>query len=342
MFSQKFKISNFSISNNSKTLVIAEVGVNHEGNFQKCLKLISNAKKSKADIVKLQIMNPNKNYDTKTSSFKIFKKSQMSDEQIFNIYKFCNKIKMRIFSTFDREKFEFFKKINPICYKVSSCIFYDYFFIKDLLKTGKPILISSGISDIDDIDYLLNLLSKNANKKISLLHCRSLYPTSPKDLNLSRIEYIKNKYNIITGFSDHSLGIDAAVASIHHGAKIIEKHFTLDSSRKGFDHHISLEPKKFKLMVERIRASEEMIGMYNFSLYNNMIDTKKIKKMTRRFKTKKNVKKNNFLKEKDLELIRTNSTKNYIKFDRIMKKIISTKIKKNLKSGKFLSLKDFK
>ena len=99
---------------------------------------------------------------------------------------------------------------------------------------------------------------------------------------------------------------------------------------------------KFKLMVERIRASEEMIGMYNFSLYNNMIDTKKIKKMTRRFKTKKNVKKNNFLKEKDLELIRTNSTKNYIKFDRIMKKIISTKIKKNLKSGKFLSLKDFK
>tara|TARA_Y100000741_G_C18184363_1_gene530673 strand:+ start:34 stop:1065 length:1032 start_codon:yes stop_codon:yes gene_type:complete len=342
MFSQKFKIANFTISNNSKTLVIAEVGVNHEGNFQKCLKLISNAKKSGADVVKLQIMNPNKNYDTKTSSFKIFKKSQMSDEQIFNIYKYCNKIKMKIFSTFDREKFEFFKKIKPICYKVSSSIFYDYFFIKDLLKTGKPILISSGISDIDDIDYLLNLLEKNKNKKISLLHCRSLYPTLPKDLNLSRIEYIKNKYNIITGFSDHSLGIDAAVSSIHHGAKIIEKHFTLDKSRKGFDHRISLEPKNFKLMVEKIRENEEMVGMYNFSLYNNTINSKKIKKITRRFKTKKNIKSNKFLKEKDLELIRDNSTKNYIKFNSIMNKIINKKTRKNLKSGKFLSLKDFK
>jgi len=341
MFSQKFKISNFPISNNSKALVIAEIGVNHEGNFQKCLQLISAAKKSKADIVKLQLINPNKNYDQNTAAFKIFKKSHMSHEQVFNIYKFCNKINMKIFSTFDRENFEFFKKIKPICYKVSSSIFYDYFFIKDLLKTGKPILISSGVSDIDDVDYLLNLLSKNTNKKISLLHCRSLYPTSPKDINLSRIEYIKNKYNIITGFSDHSLGIDAVVASIHHGAKIIEKHFTLDSSRKGYDHHISLEPKFFKLMIERIRANEEMIGMHNFSLYSNIIDDNKIKKMTRRFKIKKNVKKNEFLKAKDFELIRINSTKNYIKFDKMMKKIINTKIKKNLKSGKFLSLKDF-
>ena len=249
---------------------------------------------------------------------------------------------MKVFSTFDREKFEFFKKIKPICYKVSSSIFYDYFFIKDLLKTGKPILISSGISDIDDIDYLLNLLAKNQNKKISLLHCRSLYPTSTKDLNLARIEYIRKKYNIITGFSDHSLGMDAAVSSIHHGAKIIEKHFTLDNSRKGYDHKISLEPKTFKLMVEKIRKSEEMIGMYNFSLYDNTINSKKIKKITRRFKTTRSIKSDKFLNEKDLELIRANSTKNYIKFNIIMDKIINKKIKKNLKPRKFLSLKDFK
>ena len=148
MFSKNFKISNFPISNNSKTLVIAEIGVNHEGNFEKCLKLISEAKKSLADIVKLQIANPHKNYDAGTQSFKIFKKSQLSDEQIYNVYKFCSKKKVKIFSTFDKEKFDFFKKLKPICFKISSSLFYDYFFIKKLLKTGKPLLISSGVLSI--------------------------------------------------------------------------------------------------------------------------------------------------------------------------------------------------
>ena len=177
MFAKNFNISNFNLSHQSKTLIIAEIGINHEGNYLKCLKMIDQAKKAGANLIKLQVVDPEANYEKGTNSYRIFSKANLSDEEIFKIYNYCKKKKIDIFSTFDKKKFDFFKKINQCCYKISSSLFYNYYLIKDILKMNKPVLISTGVADLNDIDIMVSLLKKERNKKVSLLHCRSLYPT---------------------------------------------------------------------------------------------------------------------------------------------------------------------
>jgi len=341
MFSKKFNISDLKVSNQNKALIIAEIGINHEGNLQRCLKMVDQANKSGADLVKIQVLNPKKNYVKGVDSLKIYNKSILTQEEIYNVYQFSNKKKIKLFSTFDKENFDFIKKLNPFCFKISSSLFYDYFFIKKIQKENKPLFISTGIVDLKDIDILLELLSKNKNKKISLMHCRSLYPTASHKSNLSRISYIKNNYKVITGYSDHTIGSRAVVASIHHGAKIIEKHFSFDTTRKGFDHKISLEPKKFLKMVREIRENEKLIGNYNFKITDNFNDFKNIKKIARQFILNRDLKKGSTLSEKDFELLRIPKTNNFSKFEKIINQILKKKIKKDLKKGDQLLTKDF-
>lgn len=342
MFSKKINISNLKLSEEKKALVIAEIGINHEGEFLRCIKMIQKAHNSGANLVKLQVADPASNYLNNTNSFKLFSKSMLSKEDIFNIYKFCKSKKIKIFSTFDKKNYDFFKKLNQACYKISSSLFYDYFFIKDILKLNKPVFISTGVSDLEDIDSLLNLLKKQKNKNIILLHSRSLYPSDFDSLNLSRISYLNSKYNILTGFSDHSLGIDASAASIHYGSKVIEKHFTLDKTKSGYDHKISLEPETFKKMIENIRKNELMVGIPNFKIKDCKDEFEKIKKISRQFLVTKDINKNSFIKRDDFKLVRAKSYKNFVQFNQMIKKILNSKIKKNIKSGEFLRLKDFK
>ena len=342
MFSKDFKISNLNLSNKSKTIIIAEIGINHEGDYSKCIKMINEADKAGANLVKLQVVDPDANYEKITSSYKIFKDSILSDEKIFKIYNYCKKKKINVFSTFDKKKFDFFKRLYQPCYKISSSLFYDYYLIKDILKMNKPVLISTGVSDLDDINIMVNLLKKEKNKKISLLHCRSLYPTENTKLHLSRIKYIADKYGVIAGYSDHTIGTEVSVAAVNMGAKIIEKHFTLDSKRKGYDHRISLEPKQFSLLVKKIRENENMIGKPNFKIFEKNKDFKKIKTIIRGYKLTKNVKKNNFLKKTDFSTIRMFNASKITKFNKIIEFILYKKINKDLNKGKVLSLNDFK
>ena len=342
MFAKSFQISKLNLSQQSKIIIIAEIGINHEGNYLKCLKMINEAKKAGADLIKLQIVDPQANYEKGTNSYKIFNKANLSNEEIFKIYNYCKRKKIDIFSTFDKKKFDFFKKINQCCYKISSSLFYDYYLIKDILRMNKPVLISTGVADLNDIDVMINLLKKEKNKKVSLLHCRSLYPTEYDNLHLSRIGYISNKYGIITGYSDHAIGIEASIAAVNLGAKIIEKHFTLNSKRAGYDHKISLEPKEFSLMVNNIRLHENMIGNPNFKIFKNNRDFEKIKKIIRGYKLLKNVKKNHFLKKDDFSTIRMLDTSKISKFSNIIQYILNKRIKKDLKKGKVLSVNDFK
>ena len=341
-FSQSFKIGNATLSRSSKSMIIAEIGINHEGSASKCLKMINIAHESNADIIKLQVIDPDSSYEKGTLSYKLFNNSKLSKEEIFNIYNICKNKKINIFSTFDKKNFEFFKKLNQVCYKISSSLFYDFYFIKKILSSNKPLILSSGLSDLNDIDTMLNLLNKDKNKKIALLHCRSLYPTHFSKLNLSRINYLKSKYGIITGFSDNSLGIDAPIASIHYGAKIIEKHFTLNSKRPSYDHKLSLEPKEFKEMVKKIRENENMIGNPNYQIFNKSKDFNKMKFFIRSFKLNKDIEKNKLLNSNDFDLIRSKQPKNISKFSEIIPKILKKKLKKKIKEGNFLKLNDFK
>ena len=342
MFAKNFQISKLNLSQQSKTIIIAEIGINHEGNYLKCLKMVNEAKKAGADLIKLQVVDPQANYEKGTNSYKIFNKASLLNEEIFKVYNYCKKKKIDIFSTFDSKKFDFFKKINQCCYKISSSLFYDYYLIKNILRMNKPVLISTGVADLNDIDVMINLLKREKNKKVSLLHCRSLYPTKYDNLHLSRIGYISKRYSILTGYSDHTIGIEAPVAAVNLGAKIIEKHFTLNSKRAGYDHKISLEPKEFSLMVKNIRSHENMIGNPNFKIFKNGKDFKQIKKIIRGYKLLKNVKKNQFLKNKDFSTIRMLDASKISKFSNIIQLILNKKIKKDLKKGKVLSVNDFK
>lgn len=342
MFKQKMKIGELFLSQNHKSIVIAEIGINHEGNFNRCLEMILNAKKSKADLVKLQIADPFSDYSKNSNSYKVFKSVTFSKEQIYNLYEFAKSKKIKIFSTFGRKNLEFFKKLNQCCYKISSSLFNDFYFIKDLLKLKKPVILSTGLSELNDIDLMLKLVRKENLNNLAILHCRSLYPTIPKKLNLSRILHLRNKYKIITGFSDHSKGVDAAVASIHYGSKIIEKHFTFNEKRKGYDHGISLEPKNFLKMVNSIRLHEKMVGSQRYTLNDDNTDFKKIKKISRSFVIVKNIKKNKKITKDDFILKRMNDFNNYNKFHHIFPKILKKKINKDIKAGHVLKINDFK
>ena len=189
---------------------------------------------------------------------------------------------------------------------------------------------------------MLKLLQKEALRNLAILHCRSLYPTMPNKLNLARISYLRKRYNIITGFSDHTKGIEAAAASIHHGSKIIEKHFTYNENRKGYDHQISLNSKNFKKMVECIRLNESMVGNQNYVLNLNKADYKEIKKISRSFVILRNIKKNTKLNKNDFSLKRVNNSKIYHKFHKIFPMILKKKLNKNLNTGHILKINDFK
>lgn len=340
MFSTRFKIGNRILSETDRTLTIAEIGINHEGDFRQCLKLLKQAKISGADFAKLQIADPDKNYAINSESYKLFRQAKLSKEEIFSIYKYAKKIKLNLFSTFDKTNFNFFEKLKPICYKISSSLFKDYFFIKEILSKNKPVLISTGMSSLEDISYLLKLLNRQKNKKIVLMHCVSLYPTSTKKINLSRINLFRNKFAVMPGFSDHTKGIECAVSSIHYGVKIIEKHFTLNKTKEGFDHKISIEPNEFRKMVEQIKFNETIRGTPNFKF--NRRDQKKINSGTRHYILNKNLNLNSRIKSNYIDCVKLDKNINSDEFYKIFPKILNNKTKKKLKVGAIIKLKDFK
>ena len=147
---------------------------------------------------------------------------------------------------------------------------------------------------------------------------------------------------MLVGFSDHSKGIDASVASIHYGTKMIEKHFTLNNKKSGYDHKVSLEPKEFSQMVKNIRKNEEMVGIPDYQMKDTKADFEKLKKIIRQFYLINDVKKNSFINQNDFKLIRAKSYQNFVPLHKIINKILKSKTNKNLKGGKFLRLNDFK
>lgn len=288
---KKIKIGNIEISEDKPTFIIAEIGINHEGNYKKCLELINNAKLAGANGIKLQLSKPEYNYDHNSESFKIYKKSEFSLIQIKKLYEYAKKKKIILFSTMD---YYYFKKIKfkQKIYKISSSQFNDLSLIKNILKKNKPLLISTGMSNTSEVVTLSKFLKKKS--KIIFMHCISKYPLRNVECNLLMINYLKKITKGIVGYSDHTMGTIACETASILGAKVIEKHFTYDSNRKGFDHKISLDYKNFKKMVQNIRKLESMLGNQN---YNDAIkNIKQISKQKRSYFLNCDLKKNNKLK----------------------------------------------
>lgn len=276
------KINGTNISNNSKAYIIAELSANHEQNFELAVETITAMKESGADAVKLQTYTPDSlTLDSDKPWFKTREDSLWAGQKMYDLFKkgetpwkwhkklqkLAHNLDMDFFSSpFDLKGVDLLESINVPAYKIASLEITDIPLIEKCALTGKPVIISTGAADIADIDLAVETCLKVGNNQIALLKCTSAYPTPYDEVNLKQILNLKEKYNIVVGLSDHTLGIEVPIAAVVMGAKIIEKHFILSRSGDGLDKDFSLEPQEFKNMVTAIRNIELAMGDGSFKL----------------------------------------------------------------------------
>lgn len=250
--------------------IVAEIGNNHEGNFSLAEKMIAAAAKAGAHAVKFQTIVPEKLVSSRQKeTIDLFTKFQFSHEQFAKLKRVADREGVLFLSTpFDIESARFLDSLVP-AFKIASGDNNFWPLIETVAKTGKPILLSSGMTDLQAIlrskQFIENVWGPEKTREcLAVLHCVSLYPTPPKDANLLSIPFLKEKLGTTVGYSDHTIGIDAAVLAVALGARVVEKHFTLDKNYSDFpDHQISMDPQDLALMVEKISLAREMLGTYD-------------------------------------------------------------------------------
>jgi N,N'-diacetyllegionaminate synthase len=259
-----------------KILIIAEAGINHNGSLKRAKQLIKAAKKSNADYVKFQIFKAEnvvtknagksayqkKSLKDKETQYQMIKKFELPYEGFKILKKECKKNKIKFLcSPFDIDSFYYLKKLKQKIIKIPSGEITNYPLIAKIGAMNVKVIMSTGMSNFKEIANAINLLTQNGTKKknISLLHCNTAYPTPFIDVNLPIIKKLKNKFNVTVGYSDHTLGIEVAIAAVCLGAELIEKHITLDKNLNGPDHKSSLNPSEFASMVKCIRNVEKTI-----------------------------------------------------------------------------------
>jgi N,N'-diacetyllegionaminate synthase len=261
-----------------KTIIIAEAGVNHNGDINTAKRLIDVAADAGVDYVKFQTFKANKlvspsaqkaKYQIKNdksnddSQLKMLKKLELSDADHKELISYCKSKNINFFSTaFDNEGISYLSLLNFDMFKIPSGELTNYPYLRAVGQTGLPVILSTGMANLDEIEKSTNILVSHGTKKseITVLHCNTEYPTPISDVNLMAMLTIKEKLGVSVGYSDHTLGIEVPIAAVALGAKVIEKHFTLDRSLNGPDHKASLEPNELKEMVNCIRNIEKAIS----------------------------------------------------------------------------------
>ncbi len=323
-----------------KPFIIAEIGNNHEGSFSTAVKLINEAAKAGVDAVKFQTFEPDQFVNSsEVKRLKILKRFKLSDENFIKLGKIAKNKKIKFISTpLDIRSAHFLKdKVDMIKIASSDNNYYDL--INKVLSFKIPTIFSTGLLDKDNLKKFLKYIktkSKNFSENY-FLHCVSSYPTSLSDINLERINYIK-KLNIKNvGFSDHTVGLSASLASFFYGVKIIEKHFTLDNNFSKFrDHKLSLNPKDMTKLVSIINDLIQMKNTFNPKLSKD--ENKNILSMRRAFYVKKNIPKKTILKKNHIKFVRP-AKKNSISHS---SNIIGKRVLKDLKKNTHIKKEDIK
>ncbi|MDU1889053.1 MAG: N-acetylneuraminate synthase [Dysgonomonas sp.] len=261
-----------------KTIIIAEAGVNHNGSLSLAKELIDAAVEAGVDYIKFQTFNAKKlasktaktaEYQNRNTSgqedsqLSMLEKLELSIEDHYELINYCEHKGIRFFSTaFDLDSLHFLASLHLGLWKVPSGEITNYPYLREIAKTKEPVILSTGMSDINDIKNAIDALVSNGTPQsdITVLHCNTEYPTPMQDVNLRAMNYIKKEFGISIGYSDHTLGIEVPIAAVALGATIIEKHFTLNRNMEGPDHQASLEPQELKQMVMAIRNIEKALG----------------------------------------------------------------------------------
>lgn len=263
---------------NQHVIIIAEAGVNHNGDINTAKKLVDAASEAGADYVKFQTFKADKivspgakkaDYQSKNIGdeddlqYNMLKNLELSDQDHRELLTYCKEKEIKFFSTaFDVEGVRYLQHLGLDIFKSPSGEITNYPYLKELAKTGKPLILSTGMASLGEIEDALNVLEKNGctRENITVLHCNTEYPTPMKDVNLKAMNTISNAFGVKIGYSDHTVGIEVPISAVALGATIIEKHFTLDRNLPGPDHKASLEPDELKAMVKAIRNAEVAIS----------------------------------------------------------------------------------
>ena len=259
-----------------RTLIIAEAGVNHNGSLEMAKQLVDSAKACGADIVKFQTAKldslvsktahmadyQKKNTGKEESQKDMLKKLLLSFDEFIELAQYCKEVGIYFLSTpFDIESIHFLNNMQDI-WKVPSGEITNYPYLVEIAKTGKKVILSTGMAEMEEIESALRVLEENGTRDITILHCTTEYPAPLKDVNLNVMRTIRETFGHPVGYSDHTQGIEVDLAAVALGATVIEKHFTLDRNLPGPDHKASLEPNELKAMVDGIRKIELALGSY--------------------------------------------------------------------------------
>jgi N-acetylneuraminate synthase len=278
---KQIKLGTKIVQDYSKPYIIAEIGANHNGDMLLAKQMIKSAKECGVDAVKFQSWTPsslianaeydrNQSYDDGDGGKKHFgslkemvEKYYLREEQHFELKQYCDDLGVAFCSTpFSNNEVDLLEKCDMPFYKVASMDINNFQLLSRIAEKGKPMILSTGMSTIGEIDNALNLLSKNNVKEIALLHCISIYPPLYEDIHLNNISMLRKTFGLPVGFSDHSIGYAIPLASVALGACIIEKHFTLDKDMPGWDHKISANPEEMKIICEESDNIVKSLGSF--------------------------------------------------------------------------------
>jgi pseudaminic acid synthase len=283
------KINNFTINNKASVFIIAELSANHNGSIETAIQTIKAAKRAGADCIKLQTYTAETlTIDSNKDDFKIkgtiwdgknyyqlYKDAYTPWEWHEQLFKTAEEEGLVCFSSpFDKSAVDFLEKLNTPAYKIASFEITDIPLIEYVASKGKPIIISTGIAEIEDIELAVNACRKVGNNQIALLKCTSSYPAPIEEANMSMVRDLATRFNVISGLSDHTIGSTVPIVATALGAKIIEKHFILDRSIGGPDASFSMNEKEFTDMVKSVREAELAIGVIDYKLTDKQIKGK--------------------------------------------------------------------
>jgi pseudaminic acid synthase len=329
------------------TFIIAELSANHNGDLSKALESIKAAKEFGANAIKIQTytaetmtLNSRKNdfivkggtlWDGKTL-YELYELASTPWEWHEEMFSYARQLGITIFSSpFDKSAVDFLEKFDPPAYKIASFEISDYELVRYTASKGKPIIISTGVASIDEIQDVVDICREVGNNDIILLKCTSAYPAALEDANLKTIPNLAETFNVVSGFSDHTMGITAPIVAVTLGAKVIEKHFILDKAIGGPDADFSLDKKEFTELVAKIRDAEKLLGHVDYRMTDKKL---KNKQFARSIYISKDIKAGETFNKDNIRIIRPG----YSLHPKYFPNILGTKAQKDYELGDRIEL----
>jgi len=345
-YKNKIEIDGVSIGYDEPCYIIAEIGINHNGDLILAKKLIDAAVESGANAVKFQkrnlesiyqkeiLENPTLDSQGTEILIDVLNEVEFQEDDFKDILDYCKEKKITFLCTpWDIQSVDFLEKFNVPAYKIASADLTNFPLIKYISKTKKPMIISTGMSNMDEIEKTVNFV-KNQDVLFLLLHCNSTYPSPVELLNLNLIPVLKEKFNVPIGYSGHETGIVSSVVAVNIGGVVVERHITLDKTMEGLDQAASLEPDQFKKMVEYIRESEKARGTSTKRMTRGEILQREV--LGKSIVCSSDIKKDEIFSEQNIEVkspARGLSPQYYYE-------LLGKKSSREIKHGKYLQLDD--